>query len=77
MPGFREKVVTDGRTNGLTNMGDLIGPNPTKVGGPKIARTMPGGLKIYQENSRNPPFFKEEAWIQQISSRNLRAGYAN
>ena len=35
---------------------------------------MPGGLKIYQENSRNPPFFKEEAWIQQISSGNWRRG---
>ena len=42
MPGFREKVVTDGLTNGRTNMGDLIGPNPTKVGGPKSEKTNGG-----------------------------------
>ena len=40
MASFREKVVTDGRTNGRTNMGDLIGPNPTKVGGPKWRKSL-------------------------------------
>ena len=33
---------TDGRTDGLTNLGDLIGPNPTKVGGPKSKKSNGG-----------------------------------
>ena len=37
MIGFREKVETDGRTNGRTDMGQSIGPT-SKVGRSKKSR---------------------------------------
>ena len=72
-PVFEKKWWrTNGRTNGLTNMGDLIGPNPTKVGGPKSRKSLePFSRKTDGPTNQPPNYNSKPRSSTEVENRNM------